>query len=140
MRTTAVVLVIAAMVAGVGNVRAMQSKGDPMLASHIHLAVKDLGGTVTWLEKVWNLKPTYRDDRMASVPFGKFTIIFDASTADTATTIGFDSSNCDEDFRTVVSRGGVALEPPTNRPWGVRSAYIQGPGALRFEIEQPLGR
>jgi hypothetical protein len=60
------------------------------------------------------------------------------SAADTTATIGFDSQNCDEDFRAVVARGGIALERPTDRPWGVRSAYIQGPGALRFEIEQPL--
>ena len=111
-----------------------------MVASHIHLGVKNLAESVTWLDRVWHLQPTYRDDRIASVPFGNFTIILDASSTDTATTIGFDSSNCDEDFRAVTSRGGVAIERPTDRPWGVRSAYIQGPGALRFEIEQPLKR
>ena len=140
MRTVAVVLLAAGVFTVPGGATTLQSKGDPMLASHLHLGVKDLAAAVGWLDKVWTLKPTYRDDRMASVPFGKFTIIFDASTTDTATTIGFDSSNCDEDFRAVVSRGGVVLEPPTDRPWGVRSAYIQGPGALRFEIEQLLKR
>ena len=111
-----------------------------MIASHIHLGVKDLAAAVTWLERVWTLQPTYRVERMASVPFGTFTIILDASSTDTATTIGFDSTDCDEDFRAVTSRGGVAIERPADRPWGVRAAYIQGPGALRFEIEQPLQR
>ena len=139
MKTIAAVLLIAGVTIADGAT-AIQTKGAPMLASHIHLAVKDLPGAVRWLDQVWNLKPTYRDERMASVPFGKFTIIFDASATDTATTIGFDSSNCDEDFRAVVSRGGVVLEAPADRAWGVRSAYVQGPGALRFEIEQPLRR
>ena len=55
-------------------------------------------------------------------------------------TVGFDSRNCDADFQRVTSRGGVALEEPTDRPWGVRAAYIQGPGALKFELEQMLPR
>ena len=71
---------------------------------------------------------------------GELTIILDASAADTSATVGFDSQNCDEDFLTVRSRGGIALEEPKDRPWGVRSAYVQGPGALKFEIEQPLPR
>lgn len=29
------------------------------------------------------------------------------------------------------------LEPPSNRAWGVRAAYVQGPGRLKFEIEEP---
>ena len=77
---------------------------------------------------------------MASLPFGELTIILDASAADTPATVGFDSQNCGEDFRAVRSRGATALEEPKDRPWGVRSAYIQGPGALKFEIEQPLRR
>jgi hypothetical protein len=71
---------------------------------------------------------------------GELTIILDASAADTSATVGFDSQNGDEDFLTVRSRGGIVLEEPKDRPWGVRSAYVQGPGALEFEIEQPLPR
>ena len=140
MRQPALVLLIGVLAANVHGAAAIQRKGDSMVASHIHLGVKDLPAAVNWLGKVWQLQPTYRDERMASVPFGQFTIIFDVSPADTATTIGFDSTDCDSDFQAVVSRGGVALERPADRPWGVRSAYIQGPGALRFEIEQPLPR
>jgi hypothetical protein len=84
--------------------------------------------------------PTYSDDRIASVPFGALTIILERSGADTAATIGFESRNCDEDVRAVVARGAVVLEQPADRPWGVRAAYLQGPGALKFEIEEPLGR
>ena len=111
-----------------------------MEASHIHLGVTDLGPAVDWLGRVWSVQPTYRDERMASLPFGRFTIILDAAAADTATMIGFDSADCDADFRAVVARGAVVIEGPADRPWGVRAAYVQGPGALRFEIEQPLPR
>ncbi|HEY0158288.1 MAG TPA: hypothetical protein VGF28_13480 [Thermoanaerobaculia bacterium] len=75
---------------------------------------------------------------MASVPFGTLTVIFDASPADAPVTIGLDSKDCDADFHTLTSRGGVALSAPSDLPWNVRAAYIQGPGAIRFEIEQVL--
>jgi len=117
-----------------------QEKGPQMKGSHIHLGVKDLPAALQWLDKVWLLRPTFHNERMASLPFGEVTIILDASAADTTATVGFDSQNCDEDFRAVRSRGGIALEEPKDRPWGVRSAYIQGPGALKFEIEQMLPR
>ena len=112
----------------------------PMHGSHVHLAVRDLPAALLWLEKVWQLHPTYQDARMASLPFGTVAIILDAAAADTPATIGFESQNCDEDFGAVVSRGGVPLDQPADRPWGVRSARIQGPGGLTLEIEQPLPR
>lgn len=119
---------------------ANQENGATLRGSHVHLGVKDLPAALQWLERVWELRPTFQDDRMASLPFGALTIILEASDVETAATVGFESQNCDEDFRTVRSRGGVALEEHRDRPWGVRSAYIQGPGALKFEIEQVLPR
>ena len=115
-----------------------REKGTTMNGSHVHLGVKDLPAALLWLDKVWQLRPTFQNERMATVPFGEITIILDASAADSAATVGFESQNCDEDFKGVRSRGGIALEEPSDRPWGVRSAYIQGPGALKFEIEQVL--
>ena len=109
-----------------------------MTGSHVHLGVKDLQRALQWLEQVWQLRPIFQNERMASVPSGALTIILDASEIDTRATVGFDSQDCDEDFRSVVSRGAIPLEGPTDRPWGARSAYVKGPGALTFEIEQPL--
>lgn len=111
-----------------------------MRGSHVHLGVEDLPAALQWLDKVWQLRPTFQNERMATLPFGELTIILDASAADTAATIAFDSQNCDDDFRAIKSRGAVVLEEPKDRPWGARSAYIQGPGALKFEIEQMLTR
>jgi uncharacterized glyoxalase superfamily protein PhnB len=59
-------------------------------------------------------------------------------TVDAPVTLGFESDDCDRDFRAVVDRGLVALEPPANKEWGVRTAYFKGPGALKCEIEGPV--
>jgi uncharacterized glyoxalase superfamily protein PhnB len=75
---------------------------------------------------------------MAVVPFGALTVIFDQSDKDTCATLGFESAHCDADYNTVVERGAVPLEPPADRAWGARSAYLRGPGAVTFEIEQLL--
>jgi len=75
---------------------------------------------------------------MATFDFPSMTLIFDAAGEDVSATIGFESKDCDNDFREVLERGAVALEPPTNKEWGVRTAYFKGPGELRFEIEGPV--
>jgi hypothetical protein len=136
----ALVLLLTIVVISHVSAAAHQERATTLRGSHVHLGVKDLTAALQWLDRVWQLRPTFQDDRMASVPFGALTIILEASAVDTPATVGFESQNCDEDFRTVRSRGGVALEEPRDRPWGVRSAYIQGPGALKFEIEQMLPR
>ncbi len=109
-----------------------------MNLNHIHVGVRDLDGALDWLDRVWQLKPEFRNERMATIPFHSFILILDAATEDTAATIGFESEDCDRDFAAVLERGAVALDPPSNKPWGARAAYLQGPGRLRFEIEQPL--
>lgn len=109
-----------------------------MKASHVHLGVTDLRAALQWFDRVWQLRPTFENESMATLPFGAQSIILDASAADTAATVAFESQDCDEDFRAVMSRGGIALEEPSDRPWGVRCAYVRGPGALKLEIEQPL--
>lgn len=66
------------------------------------------------------------------------TLILDAADDDVSATVGFESNDCDRDFRTVVERGAIALEPPTDKAWGVRTAHFMGPGELKFEIEGPV--
>ena len=108
-----------------------------MNLNHIHLGVRDLGTALNWLDRVWQLKPQFQNDRMATLCFGTFILILDAAETDSLATIGFESNDCDRDFRVVLERGAAALEPPSNRAWGVRAAYVQGPGSLKFEIEGP---
>ena len=105
--------------------------------NHIHLGVRDLRAALEWLDRIWQVKPQFQNDRMATIPFGSFILILDAAEADSPATIGFASDDCDRDFRVVLERGAVALDPPKNRAWGARAAYIQGPGRLKFEIEGP---
>ncbi len=109
-----------------------------MKLNHIHLGVRDLPAALTWLHRIWQVDPRFQNERMAVVEFVSFILILDSSDQDSPATIGFETETCDEDFKRVIERGAIALEQPTDRPWGLRAAYIKGPGALKFEIEQPL--
>jgi len=111
-----------------------------MILNHIHLRVRDLKAAVIWFEAVLQAHPGFRNERMATFSFGSFTLILDAAGDDVSATVGFESDDCDRDFRAVIERGAVALEPPTNKDWGVRTAYVKGPGELKFEIEGPVAR
>ena len=109
-----------------------------MTLNHVHFQVRDFPTAVDWFALVLDLKPGFQNERIATFIFGAMTIIIDAGPADSPATLGFESGDCDQDFRSVVERGAVALEPPTNKPWGVRTAYFKGPGELKFEIEGPV--
>jgi uncharacterized glyoxalase superfamily protein PhnB len=106
--------------------------------SHVHCRVKDLFVAVEWFTSRCGVVPSFTDARMAVLLFGTFTLILDAASEDSVATIGFDSVDCDADFGALVARGARALEPPQNRPYGARVAYLQGPGGLTIEIEQML--
>ena len=75
---------------------------------------------------------------MAEIPFGSITLILDSADQESIATVGFESENCDSDYGRVIKRGAMSEEAPSDKPWGARTAYIKGPGRLRFEIEQPL--
>ena len=108
-----------------------------MTLNHIHLSVRDLRTALDWLERIWQLTPQFQSDRMATIPFGSFILILDVAEVDSFATIGFNTDDCDRDYRAVLARGAIALSPPSNQAWGVRAAYVQGPGCLKFEIEGP---
>ena len=107
-----------------------------MRVNHIHVAVQDLEAAVRWFETVWVTHPTFTNGRMAVLVLQDFTLILDAATFDSAVTIGFHCDDCDADYAAVAARGGVAIQPPSDQPWGARSAYIRGPGRLTLELEQ----
>ena len=109
-----------------------------MILNHIHLRVRDLNAAVVWFERILEVQPGFRDERMATFSFDSLTLIFDTANDDVSATVGFASDDCDRDFQAVIERGAIALEAPTNKPWGVRTAYFRGPGELKFEIEGPI--
>ena len=63
-------------------------KGKTMNVSHVHVGVKDLSTALSWLDRVWEARPTFQNERMASVPFGGFTIFFDVSSTGRAPRAG----------------------------------------------------
>ena len=109
-----------------------------MWLNHFHVNVRDLKGAILWFEKVWGIKPVYESDGMASFNQAGFTFILDVADNDALSTIGFNSDNCDLDFQNVISKGATVIEKPSDKPWGVRAAYIKGPGKITLEIEQLL--
>jgi catechol 2,3-dioxygenase-like lactoylglutathione lyase family enzyme len=109
-----------------------------MMLNHIHFQVRDLKATIAWFQRILQLQPGFHNERIAVFSFCAFTVILDAASVDAPATLGFQSDDCDRDFRAVVERGAMAIDPPSNKEWGVRAAYFQGPGALKFEIEGPV--
>jgi len=104
--------------------------------SHVHCQVIDLPAASAWFQRVHEIPPSFSDSRLTVFEFGTFTLILDAGSADSIVTLGFASADCDGDFATLVARGARALEPPQDRPYGARVAYLQGPGAIKIELEQ----
>ncbi|HYL11050.1 MAG TPA: VOC family protein [Candidatus Acidoferrales bacterium] len=109
-----------------------------MKLNHIHIRVHDLPGALVWLDRIWDAKPTFQNEHLASVSLDPITLIVEESDKETDTIIGFESNDCDRDFRLLMERGAIADAAPADKPWGARTAYIKGPGALKFEIEAPV--
>jgi uncharacterized glyoxalase superfamily protein PhnB len=106
--------------------------------SHVHCRMRNLSAAVEWFSTKCGVAPTFDDERTAVLSFGSFTLILDAAADDSVATIGFDSTDCDADFAVLTSRGARMIEPPEDRPYGARVAYLQGPGSLTVELEQML--
>jgi catechol 2,3-dioxygenase-like lactoylglutathione lyase family enzyme len=105
---------------------------------HLHVEVRDLPAALDWLAKVWDVSPTFANGEMAVLSLHGASLILDAAEQDGTATIGFASDNCDRDYEAASERGAETLEAPEDRAWGVRAAYLRGPGRITFEIEQEL--
>jgi hypothetical protein len=111
-----------------------------MKANHVHVGVRDLPAAISWLERVWELKPLFQIPQMAIFAVGDFSLFVDAEGHDSRATIGFVSDDCDRDYARVFAHGTETVSAPEDKPYGSRAAYVKGPGALTLEIEQPLRR
>ncbi|MGH8870447.1 MAG: VOC family protein [Acidimicrobiia bacterium] len=109
-----------------------------MEGNHFHVLVRDLASALDWFARVWGANPTYRGESMAVLQFGPILLVLDQDEVETVTTIGYATADCDADFRTVVGRGAQVIEGPADRSWGVRVAYLEGPGRITLELEQEL--
>ncbi len=110
-----------------------------MKFSHLHVSVRDLPSAIRWFADVARLKATYENGRMASFSLGgDFGLILDAAAADSTATLAWETADCDADFARFVARGAGVEAAPEDLAWGVRAAYLRGPGGLVIELEQPL--
>lgn len=109
-----------------------------MELGHLHIQFKNLPKSVNWMKQVLGKEPAYQNQNMAVFSFEHTSLIFDQGEDDTSVTIAFNSRDCDADFKRLRDRGAVVIESPTDQPWGVRAAYIQGPGKVTVELEQPV--
>ena len=108
--------------------------------THLHIRFRELSEAVRWMKTVLEREPVYENPGMAVFAFGQTSLIFDRGDEDTEMTIAFGSVDCDGDFSRLCARGAQVVEPPSDQPWGVRTAYLNGPGRLIFELETQLPR
>lgn len=108
-----------------------------MKISHVHLSFTDLKGAIQWMKAILSKEPGYQNDGMAVFSFENIDCVFDKGDSNTEVTLALASNNCESDFQTLTQRGVIVIDPPTSQPWGVKTAYIQGPGKVVFEIEEP---
>jgi len=109
-----------------------------MRFNHLHVPIQNLGSALDWVERVWDIRPTFESEGMAVLSVHGVSLILDAADEDGPATVGFASDDCDTDYRLASERGAETLEAPEDRAWGVRAAYLRGPGRIKFEIEQRL--
>ena len=108
--------------------------------AHVHVFVSDRSAAVEWLGTVWNAQPVAEDHEMSLFVFGSTQLVINDVDEDIPSTVAFTSDDCNRDYRNVVARGAVSVDEPKDMPWGVRAAFVQGPGKLTFEIEQTLSK
>ena len=109
-----------------------------MKISHVHLSFLDLKSAIQWMKVLLNKEPGYQNDGMAVFSFENIDYVFDNGNSDTEVTIALVSKNCESDFQSLSQRGVETVELPTAQPWGVKTAYLKGPGKVTFEIEESL--
>lgn len=124
--------------ANLAQAQEARTAGEQLEVAHIHLGVKDVASALAWFERVFQWQPVFQDARMAILSAKPIGIVLDKGESDAVATLSFQSKDVDLDFRRLIGRGAVSLEAPNDKPYGVRGAYIKGPGLLTIELEGPL--
>ncbi|MFQ5352618.1 MAG: VOC family protein [Candidatus Binatia bacterium] len=107
---------------------------------HVHVYVSDRPKAVDWLKTVWGTDPIAEDHEMSLFVFGSTQLVVNDVDEDILSTIAFISDDCERDYREAIAKGAVAVHEPQDKPWGVKAAFLEGPGKLIFEIEETLPR
>ena len=103
----------------------------------VRLDVKDLPAAVSWLDKALGWKPAYQNEKRAVIASRGAKLELDAAAADSTLTLALVSDDADADYHRLLERGAVSIEAPSDRPSGLREAYLRGPGGLTLEIDGP---
>lgn len=109
-----------------------------MEISHLHVEFQDLNASVAWMKRVLGKDPKFQNSKMALFQFGTLTLNFDQAERDSKITLALKSEDCDKDFASIAAQDVEVIEPPNTKPYGVRSAYIKGPGQVVFEVDQAI--
>jgi len=109
-----------------------------MSVSHLHLNVRDLPAALDWFNRILEATPDFVNDRMASVRLEGLALVLDKAAPDSPVIVALGADSCDAEVERLVARGAVVTEPAVDRLWGVRNAYLAGPGGITLEIEETL--
>ncbi len=111
-----------------------------MELSHLHLGFKDFPGASAWFTEVAGVAPDFRNDKLAYHRFGGVIVVLEQADADTTVTLAVKSGHVDRDCAALAAKGAAVIQAPIDQKWGVRSAYLKGPGAVTIELEQPTSK
>ena len=95
--------------------------------AHVHVFVSDRPAAVEWLMTVWEAEPAAEDHEMSLFIFGSTQLVINDVSEDIPSTVAFTSDNCDRDYRDVVARGAVGVDPPKDMPWVSEQRSCKGP-------------
>lgn len=106
---------------------------------HLHIGVTDLAETLAWFEEKGEFRPVFSNNRLSYFDFGGITVVFEQGGTNVPVTLAFGTPDLENMYQKFIDRGAVSVTPPTDQPWGVRSAYLKGPAAVTIELEQSRG-
>jgi catechol 2,3-dioxygenase-like lactoylglutathione lyase family enzyme len=109
-----------------------------MTVSHVHLVVRDLPAAIEWFRRFLDVSPDFANEGMASLRLEGLALVLDQGEMDSTAILAVAAESCDIEVARLVERGALVTEAAMNRPWGVRNAYLAGPGAITLEVEETL--
>jgi len=107
-----------------------------MQLTHLHVGVRDLPRAKRWFQDILTCEPSLATPKLASFALGAVAVVLEAADDDLPITLAITAQSCDATHAELVRRGATSMTAPSDKPWGVRSAYLQGPGRITLEIEE----
>src|SRR5690348_4658017 len=107
-----------------------------MELTHLHVGFKDFAAASSWFTDTLGNAPLFFNDKLAYHRCGGVIVVLERAAIDVPVTLAFKSVDVDRDVAALQEKGAVALQGPVDQKWGVRSAYLRGPGGLVVELEQ----